>query len=367
MQKGIAQVYLLIILLLVGVGGYLYFTKSSTKPVIPQPTPSVTPTKAVDETANWKTYTSTTLGFSIKYPSDAKITEQQNGSVSLLIWGPTQKANTEFYDGVNLNFNADSLKGQTLKAFTDKRVEDSKINGEILIPLKPTTIGAVEGYMFRASGLGEHNYTFLPSKSGEYFEIINSTNDPTNKGFVKTADQILSTFKFVSASDGESQNSRDKTANWKTYTNETYKFSFKYPETAAIQEVSPVYLRISDKNNITLPSILIFLSKNIEGLSRRDFFAKSVSSKIEDILPYINIQETAVGNVPALRIVQDQEYYKKQSTAYTNYLVSAGGNIIQIVTNEYVGKNNGQSTEVVKSSDSSTFYQEILSTFKSTD
>lgn len=73
MQKGIAQVYLLIILLIAGGLTEAYFLgKSSNKSVISHPIPSITqqPTKSADETANWKTYSFESFKLSFKYPAD---------------------------------------------------------------------------------------------------------------------------------------------------------------------------------------------------------------------------------------------------------------------------------------------------------
>ena len=60
----------IILLILLGLGGTYLALKSKPKPqpTVPQvvPTPSPTP---IDETANWKTYTNTIVGYQIKYPN----------------------------------------------------------------------------------------------------------------------------------------------------------------------------------------------------------------------------------------------------------------------------------------------------------
>lgn len=80
-QGGFAVVYILVALVVLGAvaGGAYYFGKSSIKQassVVPnQMVTNTTPTitsvpKNSDETVNWKTYTDTLYGFSLKYPKD---------------------------------------------------------------------------------------------------------------------------------------------------------------------------------------------------------------------------------------------------------------------------------------------------------
>lgn len=88
MQKGQTGILILagIVLVIALVGGAYYLGKSATlksspAPVVtspasrdeqtPQPSPSSSP--SLDETANWKTYTSTKYGFTLKYPNDWEI------------------------------------------------------------------------------------------------------------------------------------------------------------------------------------------------------------------------------------------------------------------------------------------------------
>jgi len=150
-----------------------------------------------DPTAGWKTYTSSKHGFTIKYPEEVELKEESDGSVVLSQWGPTQKAETEFYDGISLRFDSGSLGGKTLKQLVEEKAEQDKENAEILIAPTTTIIAGISGFSYRARGLGEYTSIYLPGKSGAYIEIINFTVDPTGKGFQETAEQILSTFKVL--------------------------------------------------------------------------------------------------------------------------------------------------------------------------
>lgn len=72
--KRILPIAAAVVLLIAIVGGtYLLGTKKNNSKTISQVTPTVTPTPTTDPAANWKTYTNTKYGYSIKYPDDRPI------------------------------------------------------------------------------------------------------------------------------------------------------------------------------------------------------------------------------------------------------------------------------------------------------
>ncbi|MEK7062180.1 MAG: PsbP-related protein [Patescibacteria group bacterium] len=91
-QKGFANIILVVVIvILLGVVGYFALVKKS-EPIAQQtpistPPTTQTPTQQTpapkDETVNWKTYTNTNRGYSIKYPSDWAFEEQGNGDGGL--------------------------------------------------------------------------------------------------------------------------------------------------------------------------------------------------------------------------------------------------------------------------------------------
>lgn len=215
-ESGFAlPIVIIIVALLIAAGGGYYAYKTiqkqkeegkDVKEAKPEltPSPELTPTpeeieQPVDETANWKTYTNSEAGFSFKYPEDISLAE--NETVRLSLWGPTQKPETEFYDGISLQFELPfELKNKPLEDYVQSTIEAETIEGiaELIKNKEKIVIADLEGYTFTIRGLGDFQYIYLQSKDSIYaIEIVNATRDPTGQGFQQTVDLILSTFEFI--------------------------------------------------------------------------------------------------------------------------------------------------------------------------
>lgn len=64
-----------LVLAVLGLGRYVFLGKKENKTIMQNPRTSVSPTivqpsPVPDPTANWKTYTNTSLGFNLKYPAE---------------------------------------------------------------------------------------------------------------------------------------------------------------------------------------------------------------------------------------------------------------------------------------------------------
>lgn len=128
MQKGFVQFIILgVVVLAVVAAGAFYLGRTTQKPTSPQnpvvsetpnpsPTSSASPTPTgIDETANWKTYTNTKEGYSIKYPLswyardgivtdyDSQVTTEQLAktnehlTIKIIVWDNPSKLSTEAY------------------------------------------------------------------------------------------------------------------------------------------------------------------------------------------------------------------------------------------------------------------------------
>ncbi len=86
-NKSALYVVLVVVLLaVVGAGSYFLGQQSGTQTAQPAasiPTPTTPPTVPTpDETANWKTYSSSKYGFSFKYPSNYTVEENKGNGVT---------------------------------------------------------------------------------------------------------------------------------------------------------------------------------------------------------------------------------------------------------------------------------------------
>ena len=118
--------------------------------------------------------------------------------VPLTFWGPTQKQNTKIYDGIYLPFPPPlNLGGKTLSQYIDSSIEEAKIVGQLLKPKQGITVNGIAGFKYTFQGLGTFEHFVLQSKDQKCtVDITNGTVDPTNQGYQKTVNQILSTFEF---------------------------------------------------------------------------------------------------------------------------------------------------------------------------
>jgi hypothetical protein len=192
-------------LLIILIGGLFYFNQaqisSSQKTTSPSPTllaPQSTPSQTPIPIPNdWENFSSETYGISVKHPKDFIVEETQEG-VRIIKAGPTQSLGTELYDGISILFRTGPLGGLTLEKFVDSQIKEIKsqpINAEVS-EKKEVKVLELEGFSYDVSSLGDANYTFLPKGQNQYLEIINSTIDPSNLGYQKTADLIISSLEF---------------------------------------------------------------------------------------------------------------------------------------------------------------------------
>ncbi len=229
-QKGLSPI-LAVLLIAAVIAGYLIY---SGKINLPQKTSQQT--TSVDETANWKTYTNTNreAGYSISYPDNWQVDD--SNSENVYIFSPNKaKDNQKFHMIITVDKTTQQL-GEWLKGRTVGGVccpEDVQISSPF----------AINGQTF---------YVVL-TKDGQYPGIIGQTNgkiyylysqsgfldggkyyyDQTDKVLMENinmADQIMKTIKFL-------DQSPINTSNWKTFTNQTFNFSFKYPSNWKIDEI----------------------------------------------------------------------------------------------------------------------------------
>jgi len=147
--------------------------------------------------SNWKTHSTSTYTF--KYPPNVELKEMEASIAVLNKWGPTQKADTEFYDGISLRFQPFEIPQTTLKDYVQAQIGEIEMAGiaKVISGPSPIAISNYSGLTYVTEGLGTFKTIVIQTDNGVMFmEITDSTVDPQNLGFVETVNQILSTFKF---------------------------------------------------------------------------------------------------------------------------------------------------------------------------
>ena len=201
-------IIILLALALIGTVGYIVYQNTQSEKIAqvnkseppflsPSPgmkTPSSSPTP--DPLAGLKTFSNSI--YEVKYPPDMKAIEEDKTTLALSMWGPTQKADTEFYDGISLGFTPREISN--LQNFVQSQIDEIKNAdiSEVLSGPDPITVNGYQGLTYTEQGLGTFRIIVLESSNGTTFlEITDGTNDPGKLGFAKTVDQILSTLKFI--------------------------------------------------------------------------------------------------------------------------------------------------------------------------
>ncbi len=200
---------MLLLVVAIGISAILYLTGQSPAPAQTEDSieteqetsPDVKKyyeTKGSEITSGWETHTAST--YKVKYPSDVQVNEQEGGRLLLTKSGPTQKTETEFYDGLSLSFHQFDLSGTNLETYVQGKIDESEEAGifEIISGPSPVNIGNYSGRTYTSQGVITFRYIYLQSTDGsKSMEIIDSTIDPGNLGFEETVNQILSTFQFT--------------------------------------------------------------------------------------------------------------------------------------------------------------------------
>lgn len=206
-NKGNILVIILSVLALIGfaTAGYLFLKSDFFKPREPVPVIKQDETTNPDSTtgANWKTYTNVSMGFQIQFPQDITVNENLDKEfLSLILIGSSQRPETELGDGIKIDISLMDRGDKNLLQVTneDRQRLIEAMGTEISLPAQ-TTIGNINGYKIIIGSNSPYAGAiriYLPAKQvGKYWQIDQYAPDPKNHGYNKTADQILSTFKFL--------------------------------------------------------------------------------------------------------------------------------------------------------------------------
>ncbi len=209
MQRGFIP--LLIILILVAIfgaaaGGYFLYTSLRGVPpkagdaaisTASNPTSKPESTSSADMT-NWKTYTDTNNGFSLKYPPNWSQVNIANNRVAISpeLPKPFYPATTFTIPGILIDISNNDASLSS-KDYVMQKIIPQNIytkNGKITLSLSNVDGVIVEGLTNPVSGNPIGPTAYISNKSKVISLELNSTNitDPKN-----IFNQILSTFKFL--------------------------------------------------------------------------------------------------------------------------------------------------------------------------
>lgn len=170
--------------------GYQYAQKQIARAPstsVPTPLPSITSVKEYDPTANWRTYTNTKYGFSIKYPLDKGFEINEELQNSIFIAAPQ----SDYGLVISIDKNPEVLN--LMDWLRKQDFASIQINGK---PLKFSDLTITNKTVAEYSGLEVSgpipSYILISSQDKKYiFKISGYTLEE------KLFNQILSTFKFL--------------------------------------------------------------------------------------------------------------------------------------------------------------------------
>ncbi len=144
---------------------------------------------------DWKLYSSDAIGFSVYYDPSLTLQEDSKTDVRFYKQGPTQRGQTEMYDGLIVSMRKVSVPNGG-QVYIDDQIEQYKNVGNITDPLHDGKLNGISVKEYSASGLGDSKMIFVPIDNQTLLEVSYMAPDPTNAGFQKVVDSMLSTFKL---------------------------------------------------------------------------------------------------------------------------------------------------------------------------
>lgn len=145
---------------------------------------------------NWKTYISDSMNFSMNYDPSLTVQVDHEAEVRFFHNGPTQKGQTEMYDGMLLSIQ--KIKASDgVQLYIDTHVQEVSESATITVPLHEGILNGLPMQTFDASGLGDFTTIFIPVDDRSLLELSYMVIDPTNVGFLKTMDMMLSSINLI--------------------------------------------------------------------------------------------------------------------------------------------------------------------------
>lgn len=201
------------------------------------PTPQIS--KAIDETANWKTYTNSKYGYSVKYPSELLVKEE--GKINTHIIDLTgfflSKSPATQGNSMSIEVRSDAYKEiiSTLQREWWGGTKESPNKAED-IEIVGTNGKRISGAHVPSGGALFEVY--LPRQNLVYVIRLMVSFSEKQIGYnEKTFDNIISTFKFTSSTSA-GQDQSGLTSDLKIQTIDLYKLQLSIPSNWTLQEIN---------------------------------------------------------------------------------------------------------------------------------
>jgi hypothetical protein len=145
--------------------------------------------------SSWKSYDNPRYGFAMRYDPTLTVEEDQGTGVRFWKWGPTQRGQTELYDGIMLSIRPVPAP-DGVDRYIAAQTAQIKENGTITEELHDGVLNGMPTKEFGFTGLGDYRFIFLPVDAGSLLEITSITPDPTAAGFRASVEAMLSTLEL---------------------------------------------------------------------------------------------------------------------------------------------------------------------------
>lgn len=257
---------------IISVGAYLVYALVIANQSIDSDSADSTTTSIAINTSDWQIYSSTEYGIEVKYPKDWTKEESDNGSAkninlisairSTKIKEDKDKIIRTFDFRITVYPSTNDLPNNSEKAtFTDWLNKGAKTYG--FVNSTKVTVGGKEGYRGVNSG-GESTASILyfVQTGNEILEIEPYAGDQLiDKGYgrrilasLKLSDPVKKVITPAQPTPTQPTTTKaptpvSSTANWKSYSNSEYDFSFKYPSNWDLTSPSSSSIHLDEQGN----------------------------------------------------------------------------------------------------------------------